>query len=78
MGKGIIRQHLSVKFRTETCDVIARTMATLGPKHYRGWKRKLVWLKQTCGHVSLGFLPSNLPNYIGPTAICGKDVQEYL
>lgn len=51
-SEGTIRRRLSPRFRTEACDFVTRTMATLGPEHYRGWKRKLIWLKQTCGQAN--------------------------
>jgi hypothetical protein len=59
LWKDAIRNRFSVRFRAETCDLAARTMATLGVKNYKDGKKKLAWLKQTCGQASIrSFLPS--------------------
>ncbi|GLB37515.1 hypothetical protein LshimejAT787_0405660 [Lyophyllum shimeji] len=49
----VSNDRLSVRFRAETCDLVARTMATLGLRKYKDGKKKLQWLKETCGQLSV-------------------------
>lgn len=49
----ILNDRLSVRFRTEACDLVVRTMATIGLKGYKDRKKKLQWLKDTCGQLSV-------------------------
>ncbi|KAG5731967.1 hypothetical protein E4T56_gene18245 [Termitomyces sp. T112] len=51
VNHGVTDDHFSSRFKGETCDFMAKTLAILGPKKRQDGKEKLEWLKEACDFI---------------------------